>query len=138
MLRIEKSGLTRYEITSDGRLLTVVEGRSGGQFRLDGTSYRIRRRFRTYQLLTADGSVLASTHRPGTRTWSVESGGSELRFRRTGRRDHAQVDEAGNTVGTVAAGTADLSGVKPALQVFVLTALAMRSRRRRVVVVAGS
>ncbi|MGW4398243.1 hypothetical protein ACWEHA_23385 [Amycolatopsis nivea] len=138
MLQIKKSGFTNYEITSDGRLLTVIEGRSGGQFRLDGASYRIRRRLRSYQLLAADGSVLASTHRPGRRTWSVESGGSELRFRRTGRRAHAQLDEAGNTVGTVAAGTADLSGVKPELQVFVLAALAMRSRRRRVVVVAGS
>ncbi len=138
MLQIAKSGLTKYEITSDGRLLTVIEGRSGGQFRLDGASYRIRRRLRSYQLLAADGSVLASTHRPGTRTWSVESGGAELRFRRTGRRDHVQLDEAGNTVGTLTAGTADLSGVKPELQVFVLAALAMRSRRRRVVVVAGS
>lgn len=82
--------------------------------------------------------MLASTHRPGTRTWSVERGDSVLRFRRTGRRDHVQVDEAGNTVGTVTAGTADLPGVEPELQVFVLAALAMRSRRRRVVVVAGS
>lgn len=32
MLHLKKSGLTRYEITSDGRSLTVVEGRSGGQF----------------------------------------------------------------------------------------------------------
>ncbi|WP_116200589.1 hypothetical protein [Amycolatopsis circi] len=138
MLHLKKSGLTKYEITRDGRPLTVVEGRSGGQFQLDGTGYRIRRRFRTYQLLAADGSVLASTHRPGTRTWSVERGRSELRFRRTGRRDHAQVDESGNTIGTVSAGTADLSGVEPELQVFVLAALAMRARRRRVVVVAGS
>ncbi|WP_037359534.1 hypothetical protein [Amycolatopsis orientalis] len=137
MLRLKKSGRTKYEITSDGRPLTVIEGRSGGQFRLDGGSYLIRRRLRTYRLLTADGSVLASAHRPGTRSWSVETAGSVLRFRRTGRRDHDQVDEAGNTLGTVTAESADLPGVEPELQVFVLAALAMRSRRRRVVVVAG-
>lgn len=134
MLHIDKSGLTKYEITSDNRPLTVVEGRSGGQFRLDGTGYRIRRRLGTYQLLAADGSVLASTRRPGARNWSVESGSEVLRFRRTGRRDHARVDEAG----TVSASSADLPGVAPELQVFVLAALAMRTRRRRVVVVAGS
>ncbi|MFE3171833.1 hypothetical protein ACFXPA_43695 [Amycolatopsis sp. NPDC059090] len=134
MLRIAKSGLSKYQITSDGRPLTVVEGRSGGQFQLDGTSYRIRRRLGMYQLLAADGSVLASTRRPGARSWSVESGNEVLRFRRTGRRDHARVDEAGS----VSVSAADLPGVEPELQVFVLAALAMRTRRRRVVVVAGS
>src|SRR5256885_1692612 len=98
MLHAKKSGLVskRYEITSDGRLLTVVEA---GKFRLDGTDYRLD----TRQLSTADGSVIANAHRPGRREWSVESGGEVLRFRRTGRRDHARVDEAGNTIGTVSA-----------------------------------
>lgn len=134
MLHIEKSGLAKYAITRDGQLVTVVEGRSGGQFRLDGTSYRIRRRLGTYQLLAADGSIVASVHRPGTRRWSVESGSEVLRFRRTARHDHALIDEAG----AVSANAADLPGVEPRLQVFVLATLAMRTRRRRVVVVAGS
>ncbi|MFD2472291.1 hypothetical protein [Amycolatopsis silviterrae] len=136
MLHAKKTGLAskRYEITRDGQPLTVVEARSGGKFQLDGAGYRLG----TRQLLAADGSVIASAHRPGRREWSVESGGEVLRFRRTGRRDHARVDEAGNTIGTLSARVADLPGVAPELQVFALALLVMRARRRRVVVVVGS
>jgi len=140
MLHAKKSGPVsrRYEITRDGTPLTVVEARSGGEFRLDRATYRIRRPLgKPYQLLSADGTVLATAARPGSRMWSVRSGGAELLFRRSslGGREHVQVDAAGNAIGTIAAraGTVDaeLAGASLELQVFTIAALSMRQRRRR-------
>ncbi|WP_020659473.1 hypothetical protein [Amycolatopsis benzoatilytica] len=147
MLHAKKSGLAsrRYEITSDGKPLTVVEARSGGRFELDGATYQLRRPLgRAYQLLSADGSVLATAARPGDRTWSVESGGEHLRFERAALRgrDHTQVDAAGNAIGSIAVGhsgiDADLAGTDLRLQVFAIAALAMRLRRRRSAIAAGA
>ncbi|WP_203960721.1 hypothetical protein [Actinocatenispora thailandica] len=134
----------QYEFTEDGRPLTRVllrRGRIGARFTLHGAGYLVRaHRFSgVYELLDADGAVVATTDRVG-RSWQLSCSGRTVGFRQTApaSREYAMVGDDGATAGTIRrAGhvrtevTAELPSLELLLQVFVLVVVLHRARRKR-------
>ncbi|MEC3981822.1 hypothetical protein [Amycolatopsis sp. H20-H5] len=149
MLQAKRTSLLakEYELTRDDRALTtfsVKRGRIGAQFTLDGADYRIRsHRFSgVYELLGADGSVLATTDRV-SRRWSMHVSGRAWHFRRTAiaSRDYSMIGEQGERTGSIrrtghgsSGVAADLPGLELNLQVFALAVVLLRWRRKRAAV----
>ncbi|GHJ01983.1 hypothetical protein TPA0906_38480 [Streptomyces olivaceus] len=134
----------KYELTEDGRALTTFSlgrGRTGTRFTLHGVDHLVRsHRFSgVYELLDADGTVVATTDRV-RRSWSMTCSGRVVTFRRTAAadREYTMLGGDGEPVGTIrrtghirSEATADLPGLEPALQVFVLVVVLLRRRRKR-------
>ncbi|MFB7652955.1 MULTISPECIES: hypothetical protein [unclassified Streptomyces] len=133
-----------YEFTEDGRALTTFSlrrGRIGARFTLHGVDYLVRtHRFSgVYELLDADGTAVATTDRV-RRSWNMTCSGRSFRFRQTAAasREYTMTGDSGQPVGTIrrtghvhSEVTADLPGLKRVLQVFALTVVLLRGRRKR-------
>ena len=145
MLKAERTDLlaSRYAITRDDRTLTTLtlgRRRSGIGFDLEGSGFSIRARSagRGYDLLSGDGSVLATADGVHGGEWTLQERGQLHRFGRTSRRgpDESLLDAAGHPAGSitrsgVAGAVADLSELDLPTQVFALTVVLLRWRRRR-------
>ncbi|MFC8712886.1 hypothetical protein ACFUCQ_23620 [Streptomyces sp. NPDC057197] len=115
-----------YEVTEDSRALTTFAlrgGRVGARFTLHGVDYLVRtHRFNgSYELLGADGTVVATTNRV-RRSWHMT--GRVIPFSRTAAadRENAMLDGDGEPAGTTrrtghlrSEATADLPGLDPGL-----------------------
>ncbi|HBF79950.1 MAG TPA: hypothetical protein DD420_08470 [Streptomyces sp.] len=133
-----------YELTEDGRALTTFSlrrGRIGARFTLHGSDYHVRaHRFSgVYELLDADGTVVASTDRV-RRSWNLTCSERVVPFRRTAAadREYTMVGNDGEPVGTIrrtghlrSEATADLPGLELVLQLFALVVVLLRRRRKR-------
>lgn len=133
-----------YELTEDGRALTkfsLRRGRIGARFTLNGVDYLVRtHRFSgVYELLEADGTAVATTDRV-RRSWNMTCSGRVFRFRQTAAasREYSMTGDSGQPVGTIrrtghvhSEVTADLPGLELVLQVFALTVVLLRGRRKR-------
>ncbi|WP_369200531.1 hypothetical protein [Streptomyces sp. PU-14G] len=133
-----------YELIEDGRALTTFSlhgGRIGARFTLHGVDYHVRiHRFSgVYELLDADGSVVATTDRV-RRSWNMTCSERIVPFRRTAAadREYTMLGDDGEPAGTIrrtghvrSEATADLPGLELLLQVFVLVAVLLRRRRKR-------
>ncbi|MFE0683904.1 hypothetical protein ACFW17_24235 [Streptomyces sp. NPDC058961] len=141
--KIQRLG-QEYTLTEDGRPLTTFSlrrGRIGARFTLGGADYLVRthRLSGVYELLDADGTVVASTDRV-RRSWNMTCRERVIPFRRTAAVDRAytMIGDDGEPVGTLrrtghahSETTADLPGLELVLQVFALVVVLLRRRRRR-------
>ncbi|WP_033338514.1 LURP-one-related/scramblase family protein [Catenuloplanes japonicus] len=123
----------RYEISADGGVVATWSGsfwRQGGDFALGGRGYRVRSSVwgRSFHMTDADGRTVAEASKVGRKRWTVEADGRVYQFRRTSfwSGDQELHDDAGRRgvirrTGFWRTGVeADLPGLEPALQVFVL------------------
>ncbi|MET9531162.1 MULTISPECIES: hypothetical protein [unclassified Streptomyces] len=153
MLHAKRTSLwpRRYEIGEGGRTLTVFTAGKwrSGEFELGGTGYRVRshRLAGTYELLTADGSVVATTDRQGPRRWSVHASGQVFRFESDsiGIRNQSLIGPDGEPAGSITrtgragfGASADLPGLDAEIQVFAVVVMLLRWRRRRVVAASAA
>ncbi|GAB7039344.1 MULTISPECIES: LURP-one-related/scramblase family protein [Catenuloplanes] len=135
MLTARKTSLWRdqYEIGADGRVLTTWSNsfwRQGGDFTLDGRSYRVRGSImgRTFTMTEDGGEPLAEAGRVGRKRWTVTAGGHTYHFRRASfwSGDQELHDDTGRRGSIRRTGfwrtgvVADLPGLPPPVQVFVL------------------
>lgn len=135
MLTARKASFWRnvYEIGVDDRVITTWSGsfwRSGGDFELDGESYRVRSSVtgRSFTMTDAGGRTVASASRVGRKRWTVDADGHLYHFRRTSfwSGDQELHDDAGRRGDIRRTGfwrtgvVADLPGLAPPVQVFVL------------------
>ena len=126
----------RYVISMDGLVVTTWEPswwRSGGSYVVDGQPYTVSSNAfgSTYQLVDAAGVVAAVARRVGRKHWTVETVGRTYEFRRPSMWRHEEelvVD--GQRAGSIRRlsmwrndAVADLPGLPPAVQVFVLCVL---------------
>lgn len=135
MLRADKDGVfsKTYRITEDGRDVTTFESRwwtSGGSFRLDGHTYRIRANMwgGRYGMADENQARVASAEKVGRKNWTVTSPEGAYRFRRASiwRQDQVLLHED-REIGEVrrasrwkGGAVAELPGLSLALQVFVV------------------
>ena len=139
MLRASRAGLlsTRYDITRDDAAVCTWKPSAfigGGSFELDGHRYEVARggwTGRRYRLRDESGCLVALADGVGRSTWTLETGGAVHTFERPSpwRRDQVLVRD-GEPVGTVrrtsawlGEAEAELPGLPPAVQVFVLVSL---------------
>jgi hypothetical protein len=139
VLRASRAGLlsTRYVITRDDAAICTWKPSAfigGGTFELDGHRYDVARggwTGRRYRLRDEAGSLVAIADGVGRATWTVETGGAVHAFERPSpwRRDQVLVRD-GEPVGAVrrtsawlGEAEAELPGLAPAVQVFVLVSL---------------
>jgi hypothetical protein len=139
VLRASRAGVlsTRYEITRDDAPLctwTPSAFLGGGSFVLDRRRYDVARggwTGRRYRLLDDSGALVALADGVGRSYWTVEAGGVTHRFERPSlfRRDQVLVRD-GEQVGAVrrtgawsGEAEADLPGLEPPVQVFVVVSL---------------
>ncbi|MET0190121.1 MAG: hypothetical protein ABW212_14045 [Pseudonocardia sediminis] len=135
MLRAEKDGAfsKTYRITIDGRDITTFESRwwtSGGSFSLDGHTYRIRANMwgGKYGMADENEAKVASAEKVGRKNWTVDSPEGLFRFRRASMWKADQVLVVDDReVGSIrrasmwkGGAVAELPGLSPALQVFVV------------------
>ncbi|MDT8910162.1 hypothetical protein [Amycolatopsis sp. PS_44_ISF1] len=144
MLQAKRSSLLGhdYEISRDDQPFTRLElKRHSARFSVDRAEYQVKgHRFRrTYELLAADGSVVASTGRV-SRTWTLEAAGRAVRFERPSplSRETSMLGEDGQPAGSIrrqgaadSGATADLPGLEPRLELFALAVVLMRQRSKR-------
>ena len=122
-----------YDITLDGRPLARWDGSSwkaGGTLELDGRRYHVRSNMwaSTYRMADGDGATVATAHRVGRRSWTVEADGVGYSFRRPSVwRHEEELLSEGRRVGSVRRNSiwrsdtvADLPGLPVPVQVFVL------------------
>ncbi|GAB3573291.1 hypothetical protein GCM10027445_32290 [Amycolatopsis endophytica] len=133
----------QYTLIRDGRVLPeFVLKRRSAQFTVDDSGYSVRlHRFsRLCELFGADGAVLASTDRVGWR-WNLHASGQDYEFRQTAMpgREYTMAGEDDPAAGTIQRNgpadstvTADLPLLKPELEAFVLVAVLLNRRRKRV------
>lgn len=134
----------RYALRREQRLLgsvTLGPRMSGGTFQVDGIAYEVRADTvrGSYDLLAADGSVLATAERVHRRHWSVRTADGTSPFRRGGlARAESLTDADGHELGRItrsgrrsAGAVVDLPGLDVTVQAFALTLALMRRRRRR-------
>ena len=148
-LRVHRTGVpARYEIVSGDVPVTTVSARTaqhGGELDVGGEAYQLDGSAfgRNYSLRAADGRTVASAERDGLRSWRVVAGEREYRLARAGFGSrNLELVEGDNGIGRihrVARGAeAELPGLEPPVEVFVLViALAMWQRRRRAAVIGG-
>lgn len=136
MLRAHKISAWKreYRIESDdGRVATEFRPNwweSGGTFVIEGHEYTIRQNFWgvKYGMAMADGTVVATADRVGRKNWSVDAEGRTLHFRRASMWSSDQLLVDGDReIGSIRSTSwwrsdaeADLPGLDPALQVFVV------------------
>ncbi|WP_410649783.1 hypothetical protein [Amycolatopsis sp. cmx-4-54] len=144
MLTATKTSSLGHEYTLAGDddskpgTFSLKKGRVGALIEFDGGEYRVRtHRFSgVYELLDADGTVLASTGRV-RRDWTLHASGKDFEFRRTetADREYTMLGADGAKAGTVSrsrsAASVELPGLKPETQVFVLVVVLLRRRRKR-------
>lgn len=136
MVEAEKVGFWggRYAISVDGSPVTTFESatwRSGGTFELEGRPYRVSSGIWGSRYELGEGSPprpVAGAERVGRRQWTVTAGERTYRFRRasfwSGDQELLDGDAVVGTVRRRSMWTggvrAELPGLTPALQVFVV------------------
>jgi hypothetical protein len=123
----------RYAVSIDGRQVAVWDGAVwtvGGRFELDGRRYEVRGNLwgSRYGMVDQDGAPVAVAKGVHRRRWTVEAGGRTYECRRASLwREELEVRHDGRRVGSVRRTSmwrgdvaADLPGLPPAVQIFVL------------------
>ena len=126
----------RYIITMDGLVVTTWEPswwRAGGSYVVDGQAYKVSNNGfgSTYELVDTAGIVVAVARRVGRKHWTVETVGQTYEFRRPSMwRQEVEMVMNGQRAGSIrrlsawrSDAMADLPGLPPAVQVFVLCVL---------------
>ncbi|MEU4420576.1 hypothetical protein AB0F81_08110 [Actinoplanes sp. NPDC024001] len=136
MLKAQRTSMwkTRYEISDGDTVVTVWDGNSwsiGGHFELDGHAYRVKANGwgSRYTMTDRHDRVVAEAERVYRKQWKVHAGGRTFEFKRDSvwRGGDEQLMDGDTVVGTVKRTStwrgefaADLPGLPPAVQVFVL------------------
>ena len=135
MLEARKASVwkNRYDILADGRRLATWDRSSwkaGGTVELNGRRYEVRANMwgSKHGMVDEDGTPIASADRVGRKNWTVEAGGRSYEFQRASMwRQEEELHFEGRRVGSVKRNSiwrgdavADLPGLSPPVQVFVL------------------
>jgi hypothetical protein len=125
-----------YDVADNGRPLTVWEAsmwRAGGVFTLDGQRYEVRSNAwgTRYSLTDQRGTQVALAEGAGRKHWTVTAGRTVYEFRRPSfwRREDELVVRGARAGYVKRVGTwrhevvADLPGLPPPVQIFVLAVL---------------
>jgi hypothetical protein len=122
-----------YDIEVDGTPVTSFRSSwwgNGGTFTVEGHEYTVKSNAwgAKFGMAMADGTVVARAEKVGRKNWSVDAEGRTLQFRRTSMWSAEQALMDGDReVGSIRKrsmwrndAVADLPGLDPALQIFVV------------------
>lgn len=135
MLTASRSGVfsREYEFDIDGQVVTSFRTSwwgNGGTFSVEGHEYTVKSNAwgAKFGMAMADGTVVARAEKVGRKNWTVDAEGRTLHFRRTSMWTAEQALMDGDReVGSIrklsmwkSGAKAELPGLDPALQVFVV------------------